>query len=220
MLCIHGLPAIDLLDLLDRLQRAVGRGGVGQLDLGHEGALVLVGQEARRHQAADAAGRQHEAADQHQREEAAPRDRRHQPDVAVAALVDAVLQPGHDAARLAAMAQDQRAQRGRQRQGVDGRDHHRHRHRDRELAVELAGDAGDEGRRDEHREQHQGDGDDRRGDLAHRLLGRLGGRELGLVLEDVLDRLDHDDGVVDHDADRQHQRQQRDGVGRDSPAPA
>ena len=42
------------------------------------------------------------------------------------------------------------------------------------------------------------------------------GREVGLVLEDVLDRLDHDDGVVDHDADRQHQGQQRDGVGREA----
>ena len=42
------------------------------------------------------------------------------------------------------------------------------------------------------------------------------GVQLGLVLEDVLDRLDHDDGVVDDDADRQHQRQQRDGVGREA----
>ena len=32
----------------------------------------------------------------------------------------------------------------------------------------------------------------------------------------MLDRLDHDDGVVDHDADRQHQRQQRHGIGREA----
>ena len=47
----------------------------------------------------------------------------------------------------------------------------------------------------------------------HRLLGRLGDRKLGLLLDHALDVLDDHDGVVDHDADGQHQRQQRDGVG-------
>ena len=36
-----------------------------------------------------------------------------------------------------------------------------------ELAIELAGDAADEGGRDEHGQQHQGDGDQRRPDLVH-----------------------------------------------------
>ena len=40
----------------------------------------------------------------------------------------------------------------------------------------------------------------------------LGNRQIRLFLDDALDVLDHDDGVVDHDADRQHQRQQRNGV--------
>ena len=52
------------------------------------------------------------------------------------------------------------------------------------------------------------------GDLAHRLLGRLRDRELGLLLDHPLDVLDDDDRIVDDDADGQHQRQQRDGVGR------
>ena len=34
-----------------------------------------------------------------------------------------------------------------------------------------------------------------------------------VLLHHALDVLDHDDGVVDHDADRQHQREQRHGVG-------
>ena len=44
-------------------------------------------------------------------------------------------------------------------------------------------------------------------------LRRLGDRELGILLDHALDVLDDDDRVVDDDADRQHQRQQRDGVG-------
>jgi hypothetical protein len=145
-------------------------------------ALILVGQEARGHQHVDAAGGGDEACHQQERDHAAAGEGRHDAEVAVAALVDAVLHPGDDAARLLAMAQDQRAECRRERQGVDGRDHHRHRHRDGELLVELAGDARDEGGRDEDRQQHQGDGDDGGGDLAHRLLGRLGRRQVGLVL--------------------------------------
>ena len=48
----------------------------------------------------------------------------------------------------------------------------------------------------------------------HRLLGRLGRRELGMLLHHALDVLDHDDGVVDDDADGEHDREQRDRVGR------
>jgi hypothetical protein len=55
--------------------------------------------------------------------------------------------------------QKQRAQCGRQGQRDDEGDHRRPGDRERELAVELAGNAGDEGRRHEHRAQHQGDGD-------------------------------------------------------------
>ena len=38
--------------------------------------------------------------------------------------------------------------------------------------------------------------------------------KLRLLLDHALDVLDDHDGVVDHDADGEHQRQQRDGVGR------
>ena len=52
------------------------------------------------------------------------------------------------------------------------------------------------------------------GHLRHRLLGRFRRRQVRLFLHHSLDVLDHDDRVVHHDADREHQRQQRDGVGR------
>ena len=39
------------------------------------------------------------------------------------------------------------------------------------------------------------------------------GRQFGMVFHHLLDRLDHDDRIVHDDADGQHDRQQRDGVG-------
>ena len=47
----------------------------------------------------------------------------------------------------------------------------------------------------------------------HRQLGRFRRRQLGMLLHHPLDILDHHDGVVDDDADGQHDRQQRDRVG-------
>ena len=73
---------------------------------------------------------------------------------------------------------------------------------------------GNEGDRHEHRQQHQRDRDDRRGDLRHRLLGRLGRRKIRLLLHHALDILDHDDGIIDHNADSEHHREQRYRVGR------
>ena len=50
-------------------------------------------------------------------------------------------------------------------------------------------------------------------DLAHGLAGRLLGREVRLLLHDALDVLDHHDGVIDHDADGEHEGQQGHGIG-------
>ena len=77
----------------------------------------------------------------------------------------------------------------------------------RELAEELPGDAADEGAWHEHRAKDQPDGDHRPRDLLHGLDRGVAGRHA--VLDVVLDRLDHDNRVVHHDADRQHQPEQR-----------
>ena len=82
------------------------------------------------------------------------------------------------------------------------------------MAEQLPADARDEGDRHEHRQQHEGDGENRAGDLGHRFLASFRHRERRFFLDDPLDVLDHDDGVVDDDADGKHQRQQGDGVGR------
>ena len=102
--------------------------------------------------------------------------------------------------------EQQRRQRRRQGQRDEGGDHRRDGDGERELTIELAGDSGNERRGYEHRRQHQRDGDQRRADLVHRAVRRLARRE---AAGDVaLDVLDHDDGVVDDDADRQHQAEQ------------
>src|SRR3546814_14356747 len=76
----------------------------------------------------------------------------------------------------------------------------------------LTGGAGDEGHRNEYGEQHQRDGHDRGGDLAHRLARRLLHRQTRLLLRHPLAVIDHADGVVDDDADREHEGEKRDRV--------
>ena len=82
------------------------------------------------------------------------------------------------------------------------------------MAEQLSADAGNEGYRNKYRQQHEGDGEDRAGDLGHRFLAGIRHREIGFFLDHAFDVLDDDDGIVDDNADGKHQRQQRDGVGR------
>ena len=113
-------------------------------------------------------------------------------------------------------AQEQGCQRGRQRQRVEGRDHGGDRDRQRELAVELAGEPADERDRDEHGAEHQRDRDDRAAHLVHRLyVASVGVRP---ELDVALDVLDDDDRVVDHDADREHEPEQRQRIDREAEA--
>ncbi len=197
----------------DNLARALDRGGVRELDGNEEGTLVFFGEEAGGGQLGEAedaeagGGDQDDAKDRHAQQAADDGG------VSVAHPVDAAQDAAHDAPVLVGVAQEDAAQGGREGERVDGGDHHGDADGDGELAEQLAGDAGDEGDGYEDREQHQGDGDDRAGDLAHRLLGGFLWREVGLLLHHALDVLDHHDGVVDHDADGQDEGEQGDGVG-------
>ena len=101
----------------------------------------------------------------------------------------------------------------RQRDGDDGREHRRHGDRHGELLVELPGDAGDEPHRHEHGGEDQRDGHHRPLHFLHRLDRRFAHGEAAAHL--VLDGLDHDDRVVDHDADREHHAEQRQRVDRE-----
>ena len=110
--------------------------------------------------------------------------------------------------------EQERAERGAQCQRHDQRDHRRRGDGDGELTEELAEDAGQEGRGNEHRRQNERDGDQRAADLLHGAIGRVARTQ---ALADVaLDVLDHDDGVVDHDADGEHETEQREIVQREA----
>src|SRR6185437_1212795 len=81
---------------------------------------------------------------------------------------------------------------------------------ERELAIELTRESTHEGDRHEHRAEHQGDGDDRPADLTHRGFRSLARALAALYM--ALDVLDDDDRIIDHDADRQYQAEEGQGV--------
>ncbi len=199
-----------------RQGRALGQVG------GHDHiALVLGGDEAhgRGADAPDGQADQDDVEDQHQ-----AGDADHPPGQAgvpvrqlVEAGVEAVAEdgqgprPGRTGFLAVRLGLEQQGRHGRrQGQGHDQREDRRRGDGQGELAVELARDAADEGGGDEHRGQHQGDGDQRPADLVHGGVRRRPRRHA--VLEVALDVLDHHDGVVDHDADGQHQAEQGQGV--------
>ena len=92
------------------------------------------------------------------------------------------------------------------------REAHRRGHRHAELAEQSAGVAGHERHRHEHRHQHQRGRDDGEADFLRAVDGREHRR---LARFDAPhDVLEHDDGVVDHQADGQHRGQQRERVDR------
>ena len=111
-----------------------------------------------------------------------------------------------------------RAERRRERQGDEAREHDGQGDRHGKLAVELACDAAEEGDGDEDGGEHEHDGDECARDLLHGLLGRLVGTE-ALGAHETLDVLKHDDGIVDHDADRERHREERQRVERESEEP-
>ena len=63
--------------------------------------------------------------------------------------------------------QEQRGERGTQRERIERGKDHRDRNGDGELLIEPSGDAGDEGRGNEYRGEHQRDADDGRGNFLH-----------------------------------------------------
>ena len=100
-----------------------------------------------------------------------------------------------------------RADHRRDRQRHHGGDRNRKRQRQREFAEQPADDAVHEDQRREGGHQRQADREHGEADL----LGALQRRRIGrhALLEIAVHVLDHDDGVVDHEADGDRQRHQR-----------
>ncbi|MCY1223649.1 hypothetical protein D9M72_357850 [compost metagenome] len=190
---------------------------------GHQVLLVLGRHEAGRGAGeAQVAEHQQAAIDQHG-DAAAAQYATYGPDVAetgtIEDAVERVEQPAAqqfvEDAREAVLGrvvilQQHGGQGRRQGQGVEGRNHRGDGDGQGELLEELTGEAGDEGGRHEHGAQHQGGGDDRAGHFLHGLAGGLDGRSAEADVP--FDVFDHHDGVVHHDADGQHQAEQRQGV--------
>ncbi len=217
----------DFRHALDHVLGAVQGSGVRQLGEGDQVLLVLLRNEAGRGGGEAHVPQAHQADVDQQGHGTAAQDAPYHANVTMAGAVEHAVERAEQPAAEQSVEQPRETvlgrivgleqgsgQRRRQGQRVERRDHRRNRDGQRELLVELPGEAGNERSRDEHRTEHQGGGDDRPGDFLHGLAGRLYRR---LAEADVtLDVLHHDDGVIHHDADGQHQAEQRQRVERET----
>ena len=103
--------------------------------------------------------------------------------------------------------QDACAQHRRQRQRNESGNDNGDRDGDREFAEDAADHAAHQQHRDEHGNQREGDRHDGEADFARAFQRRLERPHAAFDVAD--DVLQHDDGVIDDEADRQSQRQQR-----------
>ena len=199
-------------------RRALEGGGERELRVDEEVALVLLGDEAARQPRGD------EAREDRDDDEEDHGERGLADQVAARAYVavgrprePAIESPEEHPQRsphLALRPQEQRRERRAQRERVEGRDEDGDGDGDRELLVHLPGDARDERRRHEDGGQDQGDRHHRARHLLHRLERSVARRQP--LLDVALDRLDHHDGVVHHEADGQHQAEERQRVDREA----
>ena len=125
------------------------------------------------------------------------------------------VEPGGIRARR--LAHEMRADHRRQRQRHHHRDRDREGQRDREFAEHAADHAGHEQQRNEGGDQRDADRQHGEADLP-RALDR-GPQRRHALLEIAEAVLDHDDGVVDHEADRDRERHQRQVVDREAGDP-
>ena len=95
-----------------------------------------------------------------------------------------------------------------ERQGIETRDTHGHGHCQTELLIIGTTRASHERGRDEHSHEHQGGGEDSRGDAVHgfaccRIRLRIAFVELRLY------SFDNDDGIINHSTDDEHESKER-----------
>ncbi len=103
------------------------------------------------------------------------------------------------------------AERWRQDQRHDDRQHHRGNDSNGELTVNRTGRAAKERHRDKYRREHQRDTDQRALNLTHRFAGRFFGRQ-AFFSHHTLDVLNHHDGVIHQQTDGEHHPEHGEGV--------
>ena len=190
---------------------ALHRRGIGQLQCGVEISLVFFGEEGRCETTAEEKGGRGENAEETEAEDQLADSAPANAHVVVRGLaehvVEPLVEPTEWPACLAFRAQNERGDGRTESQCVESRETDRHRNGHGELLVKTAGDAGDENGRNEDGGKHEGDGHNRTGDFLH-------GLERGLarahaLLDMVLDRFDHHDGVIDDEANGEHEAEER-----------
>jgi hypothetical protein len=214
----HGVPhAGQLLDLGGDARadqaRAVEAGALGGAEGDLELRLVFDGQEV----GAGGPGEQRRRAERGEaREHHRPAVRHAPAQGAQVAALDRAVEPRVAAARPGRLRpQKARREARRQREADDERHDDGERHREAERAHEPADDAVHQRHRREDGDQRQRRGEHRQADLARALDG---GHRAALAarLHAVVDVLEHDDGVVDDDADGEREREQRERVEREA----
>jgi hypothetical protein len=117
-------------------------------------------------------------------------------------------------ARCAMRLEQTGAHHRRQRQRGNGRYCHRADQGEGEFREQRAGQTALERDRDIDRDKDNRHGDDRAAEFSRR-LDRRNDRRLAR-LKVTVDVFDDDDGIIDHEPDRKHQRQQRQEIDRET----
>ncbi len=174
--------------------------------------LVLVGRQFRlklcEHDPARAGHRQPDQQDQRAGAQAQPQQRA----ITRGHGMDAALDNADQQVRTRLVLEHLRAHHRRERERDEPGYQHRACERPREFGKELAGLAGKKADRHIDRRQRESHGDNGKGDFSRALDG--GGKRVLTIFDVAVDVLQHDDGVVDHQADGEHEGQQRQRVDR------
>ena len=201
-----------LSDLVHVALEIVEVGVLRRVDHREQDALILLRRQFLGRRPVHEAGR-HQHADEHEDGRRAIIERIVQsPLVARPQAVEHPVEKAREAALRFMVAQQLRRHHRRQGEGHDARNDDRAGEREGEFAEQRAGQSGGEADRRIDGGQRDGHADDRQRDLAGSLEGCV--ERLHPLLDVPVDVLDHHDGVVDDEADRQHQRQQGEQIDR------
>ena len=193
----------SLLTFLHGLEGNVLR----RLGLTDDQSGVLLGKEALGNDDVEIPGQRDGAEHHHQRDEAVPQHDLEARLIEVEQAIEAALgQPIEPSVLLALRLEQVCAHHRRERPRDHQRENESHAHRDREFAEQQSDIAAHQEQRNEHGDERERDRHDGEADLAGPLERRLVRREA--FLDMPRDVLDLDDGVVDHESDRDGQSHQ------------
>jgi hypothetical protein len=201
MICFHALRVG-----LGVLQAGAGRRG----DQGEEDAPVLARRVLARQKAEQARGRHRDQPGDGEHRPRPRHDRAQHAAIHVTEALEVALDHRGQAAALRARLEDLRAQHRDERERDHARDPDRRGDRHAELAEQPPDVALDERDRQEHGHEHERGGDDREADLAAAV--HRGEQRRLAFLHASPDVLQHHDGVVHHQADREHEAEQDEDV--------